>query len=79
MKGQIWHHLRSSMVLIVIPLAIFVAWLIYSKILGAPSNFIDGNPQNEPLQENYMGIIYKGGPIVILLIAFQIILLNLHH
>ena len=61
---------------IVIPLAIVIAYLIYTYILGNGDNFEGGVNTNEPLQNNYLGVIYKGGKIVILLISFQIILIS---
>ena len=68
--------LQSGLAAIVIPLALVVSYLIYHSILGDPANFVGGNPANEPLQNNYLGVVYKGGPIVILLISFQVILLT---
>lgn len=62
------------MALIVIPLAVIVAWLIYHYILGNPVNFKDGDITKEPLNNNFLGVIHKGGPIVILLISFQLIM-----
>ena len=44
--------------------ALVVAWLVYIFILGSPSNFEGGDPTKNPLPGNYMGIMYKGGPIV---------------
>lgn len=57
----------------VIPLAFIISIVIYSFILGNPSNFIEGNPENNPLPGNYLGIIYKGGIIVPVLISMFLI------
>lgn len=75
-KRSIWTNIHSGMALIVIPLAILTAWGIFAYILGNPQNFEGANPDNQPLTGNYLGIIYKGGPIVILLISFQLILIT---
>ncbi len=69
-------YLSNILVLIVIPLSLIIAYFIYTEILGDPINFVGENPANEPLKNNYLGVIYKGGPIVILLISFQIILIT---
>lgn len=61
--------------LFVIPLAILLAYFIYNYVLGQPGNFVDGDPTKEPINNNFLGVIYKGGPIVILLISFQLIML----
>ena len=58
---------------IVMPVALIVAYVIYTFILGSGANFEGGNNANQPLAENYLGVIYKGGQIVILLITFIIL------
>lgn len=74
--NQLLKTLRSGLAVIVIPVSIVIAYFIYYNLLGDPANFVGNNPANEPLKNNYLGVIYKGGPIVILLISFQIILLT---
>jgi biopolymer transport protein ExbB len=61
---------------IVYPVSLLAAWLIYTRLLGNPANFVGGDPAGEPLQGNYLGVVHKGGPLVVLLVAFQIILLT---
>jgi biopolymer transport protein ExbB len=75
-KSSMSESLRSVFAAIVMPLALVVAYLIYTYILGDPANFVGGDPANEPLKDNYLGTIHKGGPIVVLLIGFQIILVS---
>ena len=65
---------KINLALIIIPLAMIMAWLIYHYILGNPANFKDGDIAKEPLNNNFLGVIHKGGPIVILLISFQLIM-----
>ena len=60
---------------IVIPVAIIASVLIYMFILGNPNNFEQGNPENHPLPGNYLGIVYKGGFIVPILISLNIMVL----
>src|ERR671921_361605 len=60
---------------IVIPLAIIVGFVIYFFILGNGNNFEGGNPENHPLPGNYLGIVYKGGFIVPILIALNLMIL----
>lgn len=55
--------------IIVIALAIIVAFAFYSFILGSPSNFADA-AKTEPI--NPLGMIHTGGPLVGLLISFII-------
>src|SRR5687768_11134658 len=68
--------LKSTFAAIVIPLELVLAYLIYAFILGDPSNFVGGDPNNHPLQGNYLGVIYKGGVVVAVLIALLMIVLT---
>lgn len=65
--------LRNYFTLIVIIISIVVGVLVYKLVLGNPSNFIDNDPNNHPKPGNILGIVYKGGFIVPLLIAQLII------
>ena len=50
--------------------------LIYWKIMGNPINFEGGNPHGRAMPGNYLGIIYKGGPIVPILMTVILVLLT---
>ena len=51
-------------------LAMFiVAVCIYMFVLGDPKNFVGGDPNGEVLNGNMLGTIYKGGPVVPVLIT----------
>ena len=77
MKGQtLKDALKSSFVLAVIVLCALAGYLIYSQIMGSPVNFEGGNNAGHPIPGNYLAIIYKGGFIVPLLIAINLILLT---
>lgn len=69
-------NIQTGFAAVVMPLSVFIAYLIYTYILGDGSNFVGGDPANEPLEGNYFGVVYKGGSIVILLITLQVILLT---
>ncbi len=56
--------LREAFAAIVILVAITIGILIYVFILGNPSNFEGGDPKNNPLPGNYLGVAYKGGVLV---------------
>ncbi|WP_460891198.1 MotA/TolQ/ExbB proton channel family protein [Rufibacter soli] len=60
---------------IVIPVAIIAAVLIYMFILGNPANFEGNDNANHPLPGNMLGQVYKGGFIVPILIAINILVL----
>jgi biopolymer transport protein ExbB len=50
--------------LLIIGLCLIVAEGIYYFVYGAPSNFMNNDPNNHPLPGNLLGTIYKGGFIV---------------
>jgi len=56
--------LREAFAAIVILVAITIGILIYVFILGNPNNFEGGDPKNNPLPGNYLGVAYKGGVLV---------------
>lgn len=43
--------------------------LVWQFIMGDPSNFIDGNPENQPLPGNYFGMVYHAGYVVPVLLG----------
>lgn len=56
-------------------IALVIGIIIFKFVLGDPANFVDNNPENEPIQGNFLGIVYKGGVIVPVLIAVNIIVI----
>ncbi len=67
--------LRSVFTLSVMILAAIISLLIFIYVMGAPINFQGANPHGTPVQGNYLGIIYKGGWIVPLLMTVNLILI----
>ena len=59
-------------------IAFLFAYYLYSSIMGSPVNFEGGNPKGTPLPGNYMGMLYKGGPIVPILMTCILTLLHFH-
>ncbi len=68
--------LRSMFAAIVIPVAFVVAFVIYAFVLGDPSHFQGGNPENNPVNGDIMGIIHKGGIIVPILIGMLLLVVT---
>ncbi len=59
--------------LVAILVALLVGYLIYSSILGDAANF---DAEGHPLQGNYLGMMYKGGFIVPILMAIFMIIVT---
>lgn len=59
---------------IVIPLVLLVGYLVYTYILGDPSHFEGGDTKGHPVQGDFLGMMYKGGVLVpILMGAFLLV------
>lgn len=58
---------------IVIPVTFVVCVLIYMFVLGNPANFEGGSNENHPLPGNYLGIVYKGGWVVPVLMTLVLL------
>ncbi len=59
---------------IVILVALLIGFIVWKFIMGAPSNFEENNPDGHPI--TLLGIIYKGGFIVPLLIAVNLTIIT---
>lgn len=60
---------------IVIVLCVFVGWIIWQFIMGAGSNFEGGVNTGHPLPGNYLAMVYKGGPIVPILMGLLLMVI----
>src|SRR5689334_22157749 len=72
-------NIKTVFAALVIILAVVVAIVVYKFVLGNPANFIEGNTDGEPVKEgvgSYLGVIYKGGIIVPILIAMLLIVIT---
>jgi len=54
---------------IIIAACIFVGWIIWEFIMGNGANFEGGVNTGHPLPGNYLAMVYKGGPIVPILLG----------
>jgi biopolymer transport protein ExbB len=70
-KDALQNVFATSAILI----AFIVAYILYTQIMGNPVNFEGGNPKGSPLEGNYLGIIYKGGYIVPILMTCVLVLI----
>ena len=48
---------------------IIVGYLVWKFIMGASSHFVGGNNAGDALPGDYLGMVYKGGPIVPVLLG----------
>ena len=53
----------------VIPACLVIGILLYKFVFGNPMNFEGGTPDGHPLPGNYLGMAYKGGVIVPILVS----------
>ena len=67
--------LQSIFATSAILIAFVVAFLLFTQVMGSPVNFEGGNPQGHALQGNYLGIIYKGGYVVPVLMTCVMVII----
>ena len=75
-SSSLSNSLKSVFAAVVIPVEILLAIAIYLFVLGNPANFQGNDPVNHPLPGNYLGIVYKGGFIVPILISLLMMVLT---
>jgi biopolymer transport protein ExbB len=75
-SNSLFDNLKTVFAAIVIPVEILLAIAIYLFVLGNPANFQGEDPVNHPLPGNYLGIVYKGGFIVPILISLLMMVLT---
>ncbi len=75
-SSSLSNSLKSVFAAVVIPIEILLAIGIYLFVLGNPANFQGNDPVNHPLPGNYLGIVYKGGFIVPILISLLMMVLT---
>ena len=68
--------LKSLFATLTIPVIIAVCVVIYMFVLGNPANFQGNDPANHPLPGNYLGIVYKGGFIVPILMSLFVMVIT---
>lgn len=54
---------------------IFVGWIIWQFVMGNGSNFEGGTNEGHPLPGNYLAMVYKGGPIVPVLMGLLLMVI----
>lgn len=52
-----------------IVICLVIGALVWKFVMGHPSNFENGDPEGHPLPGNYLGMVYKGGVIVPMLMG----------
>lgn len=76
-SNSLMNSLKSGFAAVVIPLELVIAYGIYFIVLGNPANFQGGDPNNHPLEGNFLGLIYKGGYLVVpILISLLMLVLT---
>ena len=71
-----FHRTSTIFASIVIPVEFIVCIIIYKYIMGSGSHFVDNNPVNTPLAGDYLGMIYKGGITVPVLMTFFLVVIT---
>ena len=72
-KDALQNIFATSAILI----AFIVSEVLFSQVMGNPVNFEGGNHAGKALEGNYIGIIYKGGQIVPILMTLVLLFSSL--
>jgi len=56
--------IQNAFSALVIPVSFVIALLVFNFIMGASGNFQGNDPANAPVPGNFLGVIFKGGFIV---------------
>ena len=62
-------NFKALLAALVIPIAVFIGYLIWKFVLGDPSGFEGGDLEKNPLPNHILAMMYKGGIIVPILIG----------
>jgi biopolymer transport protein ExbB len=73
-SGSFKKMFESFFALFAIIIAFAFAYFLFTNVMGSPVNFEGGNPKGTPLPGNLMGTLYKGGPIVPVLMTCILVL-----
>jgi biopolymer transport protein ExbB len=71
-RSKVSIYFAASVIIITFALSL----VLYKFVMGDPSNFQDGDPNNHPLPGKILGVIYKGGFIVPFLMSFFLMVLT---
>lgn len=79
MKKQSSSTLSTLFTYLALIACVVAGFAIFYGILADPKNFIDGNPEKEPIKEgarHWFGVVYKGGIIVPVLTSLLLIVIT---
>lgn len=62
---------------IVILVCAIIAYVVFRYVFGDASHFMEGDRNNHPLPGDYLGTIYKGGPVVVIVMTLLLTVLTL--
>jgi biopolymer transport protein ExbB len=68
--------LQSAFATSTILVALVISILVFIYVMGAPINFEGGNPKGQPIPGSYLGMVYKGGFIVPILMTLLLVLIT---
>lgn len=61
--------LSNVMAGVAIAVCLIFGFIMWKFVLGNPANFENGDPNGDPLDGSLLGMMYKGGPVIAVLIG----------
>ena len=68
---------HNSFSAFVIPISLVISFLVFEFIMGASGNFQGNNSGNAPIPGNYLGVIYRGGYVVPIIMMLLLTVMSL--
>jgi len=75
-KNAKTNSFSAKLASIVIPIALVIAYVVFEFVMGNPANFEGGDTSNHPIPGNYLGMVYKGGYVVPVLMALMFLVIT---
>ena len=76
-KKRVGKKSRGISAALVILCCAVIAVCLFFFVFGDPANFVNGDRSNHPIQGNPLGIVYKGGPVICIIITLLLTVLTL--
>ena len=76
-KNEVKGKSRGVSAGLIILICAVIAYCVWQFIFGDPARFVDNDPTNHPLPGDYLATIYKGGPVVVIVITLLLTVITL--
>jgi len=76
MKKFFFSSVNNTFGVVVFLLSLSISFFIYHQFLGHPNNFISTDSSAVPMEGNFLALMYRSGPIIVLQLTLLFILMS---